>query len=95
MRYDIIIIAGQAKSHCVAWTIDDLLQDFLRKEKNLTKKVYLFEDTTSPVVIPGVIDFTEEADKAFKKFADAGMHVVKSSDPVEEWFDVKLFMSEA
>ena len=80
-RYDIIIIAGQAKSHCVAWTIDDLLQE----EKDLAKKVYLLEDATSPVVIPDVIDFTEQADKAFKKFANAGMHIVKTIHPVEEW----------
>jgi nicotinamidase-related amidase len=89
IKYDIIIIAGQAKSHCVAWTIDDLLQDFLMKEKDLTRKVYLLEDATSPVVIPGVIDFTEQADKAFKKFADAGMHIVKTSDPIENWFGNK------
>lgn len=81
MKYDIIIIAGQAKSHCVAWTIDDLLQE----EKDLAKKVYLLEDATSPVVIPDVIDFTEQADKAFKKFANAGMHIVKTIHPVEEW----------
>ncbi|MDO8550284.1 MAG: cysteine hydrolase family protein [Ignavibacteria bacterium] len=81
MKYDLILIAGQAKSHCVAWTIDDLLQE----DKSFAKKVYLLEDVTSPVVIPGVIDFTEETDKAFKKFADAGMHVVKTSDAVEEW----------
>jgi nicotinamidase-related amidase len=85
-RYDIIIIAGQAKSHCVAWTIDDLLQE----EKDLAKKVYLLEDATSPVVIPNVIDFTEQADKAFKKFANAGMHIVKTSQPIEEWERVRL-----
>jgi nicotinamidase-related amidase len=80
-KYDIIIIAGQAKSHCVAWTVYDLLQE----TKELVNKVYLLEDATSPVVIPDVIDFTEQADKAFKKFADAGMHVVKTSEPIEEW----------
>ena len=45
-------IAGQAKSHCVAWTIDDLLRD-LRDERGLAEKVYLLEDCTSPVVVPG------------------------------------------
>lgn len=55
------------------------------REKNLTKKVYLLEDCTSPVVIPGVIDYTDEADKAFKKFSDAGMHIVKSTEPIASW----------
>ena len=77
-KYDIIIIAGQAKSHCVAWTVDDLLLE----AKELADKVYLLEDATSPVVIPDVIDFTEQADKAFKKFSEAGMHVVKSKAPL-------------
>ncbi len=90
--YDAIIITGQAKSHCVAWSIEDMLQYFLSKDKTLTKKVYLLEDTTSPVVVPGVIDYTGDADKAFKKFSDAGMHIVKTSDPIEEWEDVKEIM---
>ncbi len=80
LDFDVIIIAGQAKSHCVAWTIEDLLIEIQAQDPNLTKKVYLLEDCTSPVVVPGVIDFTEQADAAFKRFADAGMNVVKSTD---------------
>jgi len=83
--YDMIIIAGQAKSHCVAWTIDDLLTEILAQDKSLVEKVYLLEDCTSPVVIPGVIDFTKDADEAFDRFSDAGMHVVKSVDAIESW----------
>ncbi len=85
LQFDMVIIAGEAKSHCVAWTIEDLLNDLLRRQKYLTNKVYLLEDCTSPVVIPGVIDYTDEADAAFKKFADAGMHIVKSTTPIKEW----------
>jgi hypothetical protein len=48
------------------------------------------EDCTSPVVIPGVIDYTDEADAAFERFADAGMHVVRSTDPLESWPGIKL-----
>jgi nicotinamidase-related amidase len=90
MNYDVIIIAGEAKSHCVAWTIEDLLNDFLLIKKQLTQKIYLLEDCTSPVVIPGVIDYTDEADRAFEKFADAGMHIVRSTDPIETWPGIKL-----
>ena len=79
LGFDAIIIAGQAKSHCVAWTIDDLLTEILAREKKLAKKVYLLEDCTSPVVVPGVVDFTEQADAAFQRFAAAGMNVVKST----------------
>jgi len=79
LDFDAVIIAGQAKSHCVAWTIDDLLTEILARDRKLAKKVYLLEDCTSPVVVPGVVDFTEQADAAFQRFAAAGMNVVKST----------------
>ena len=90
MDVDAVIIAGQAKSHCVAWTIDDLLKEAIVSDKKLTEKVYLLEDCTTPVVIPGVIDYTELANEAFQKFADEGMHVVCSSDPIASWPGIKL-----
>lgn len=90
LSYDVIIIGGQAKSHCVAWTIDDLLSEITKLDPTLTKKVYLLEDCTSPVKVPDgnggfVIDYTKQADESFKRFADAGMHVVKSTTPIREW----------
>jgi nicotinamidase-related amidase len=80
LGFDAVLIAGQAKSHCVAWTIDDLLD-----EPTLAKKVFLLEDCSSPVVVPGVVDYTEQANAAFARFAAAGMHVVRSTDPLESW----------
>ncbi|MEM8780392.1 MAG: isochorismatase [Cyanobacteria bacterium P01_G01_bin.49] len=85
LSFEVIIIAGQAKSHCVAWTIDDLLREIQSKDPNLAKKVYLLEDCTSPVVVPNVVDFTTQAEGAFQRFAEAGMHRVKSTDPIETW----------
>ncbi len=77
--YDAVYIAGQAKSHCVAWTIDDLLGDIRQHDAELVEKVFLLEDCTSPVVIPGVVDYSQAADAAFERFAQAGMHVVQST----------------
>jgi nicotinamidase-related amidase len=85
LGFDAVVIAGQAKSHCVAWTIDDLLRSPAVGERELAEKVYLLEDCTSPVVVPEVADYTEEADAAFARFAEAGMHVVRSTDPIESW----------
>ena len=79
-EYDKLIIAGQAKSHCVAWTVSDLLEDIAMVDLELTKKVYLLEDCTSPVVVPDVVDHTDATDAAFERFAKAGMHVVKSTE---------------
>ncbi len=89
-EFDAVIIAGQAKSHCVAWTIADLLEKVMAGDEGLVEKIYLLEDCTSPVVVPGVIDYTEEADKAFARFSDAGMNVVRSTDPIESWRGIKL-----
>jgi nicotinamidase-related amidase len=83
--YDTVIIAGQAKSHCVAWTIEDLLKSIDTPEYKLADKVYILEDCTSPVVIPDIIDYTDQADTAFQRFADAGMHLVRSTDPLAGW----------
>jgi nicotinamidase-related amidase len=85
LGFDAVVIAGQAKSHCVAWTIDDLLRSPVIGERELAERVYLLEDCTSPVVVPGVADYTDEADAAFAHFAQAGMHVVRSTDPIESW----------
>jgi nicotinamidase-related amidase len=89
-QFDAVLIAGQAKSHCVAWTIDDLLRQVLVSDRSLAEKVYLLEDCTSPVVIPGVIDYADQADAAFRRFADAGMRVVRSTDPIGSWAGIRL-----
>jgi nicotinamidase-related amidase len=84
-EYDAVVIAGQAKSHCVAWSISDLLEQIQQTEPNLVGKIYLLEDCTSPVVVPGAIDYTEQADAEFARFAESGMHLVYSTDPISSW----------
>ena len=90
-KFDAVIVAGQAKSHCVAWTIDDLLEE----EQRLAEKVYLLEDCSSPVVVPGVVDYTDEADAAFERFAAAGMNVVRSTDPMADWPGIRERVAES
>ena len=85
LRFDAVVIAGQAKSHCVAWTIADLLDDPTVRDRGLAEKVYLLEDCTSAVVVPGAVDYTDEADAAFARFAAAGAKIVRSTDPIESW----------
>ena len=83
--FDALLIAGQAKSHCVAWTISDLLEDIQANQPELASKVYLLEDCASPVVVPGVVDYTEAADAAYQRFEQAGIHRVRSTDPMPTW----------
>ena len=84
LTFDAVVVAGQAKSHCMAWTIDDLLEGEVAGAR-LAERTYLLEDCTSAVVVPGVVDYTDAADAAFARYAAAGMHVVRSTDPMETW----------
>jgi len=90
---DAVVIAGQAASHCVKSSIDDLLDEILAKDPALAKKVYVLRDCMSSVTVPDgkggfVADFTPEAEAALERIADAGMHVVRSTDPIASWLDL-------
>lgn len=82
--YDALIVAGQAKSHCVAWSVQDLLQYLQRNAPDRIHRVYLLDDACSPVVVPG-LDFTDAAEAAFARFEAAGMHRVATNVPLEDW----------
>jgi len=90
LKADVMVIAGQAASHCVKSSIDDLLDEIKTQDPELAKKVYILEDCMSSVAVPDgqggfYADFTSEAEAALKRFRDAGMHVVKSTTPIENW----------
>jgi nicotinamidase-related amidase len=92
---DAVVIAGQAASHCVKSTIDDLLGEIAAQDPALAKKVYLVTDCMSAVTVPDgtggfAADFTAQAEAALQKFADAGMHLVRSTDPIASWPDLRL-----
>ncbi len=91
---DAVIVAGQAASHCVKSTIEDLLTVI---PEELARKVYLLRDCMSAVAVPDLarpgaflFDFTDQAEAALGKFREAGMHVVESSTPLSEWPDFPL-----
>ncbi|MGH9322463.1 MAG: isochorismatase [Vicinamibacteria bacterium] len=85
LSYDALLVAGQAKSHCVSWTVSDLSREIRRRDPDLGRRVFLLEDCMSPVVAPGIADFTEDAERAFRDFEASGMNRVRSTDPVEAW----------
>jgi nicotinamidase-related amidase len=87
---DALVVAGQASSHCVKSTVEDLLREIRVRDPRLAGKVYLLADCMSPVAIPDgkggfLADFTPQADEAMARFAEAGMHVVRSTDPLASW----------
>lgn len=80
LGFDEILVAGEARSHCVAWTIDDLLREIEARDPALARKVVLLDDCASAVVVPGVVDFTDAAEAAYGRFAAAGMRRARSTE---------------
>ncbi len=80
LSFDEILVGGEARSHCVAWTLDDLLREIQARDPALARKVVLLDDCASPVVVPGVVDFTDAAEAAYARFAEAGMRRARSTD---------------
>jgi nicotinamidase-related amidase len=80
MEYDRVYVFGQAKSHCVLSTLQDLRSRIRATDPSLVDKVYVLEDAMSPV--PG-FDFPKLAERAFEEFRRDGMHIVKTSDPID------------
>ena len=97
LEADAVIIAGQAASHCVKSSIEDLLSEIVAQDANLARKVYILRDCMSAVAVPDaaqpgqfLVDFTPQAEAALGRFADAGMHVVSSTEPLVEWPDLHV-----
>ncbi|MBL9039029.1 MAG: nicotinamidase [Archangium sp.] len=88
MEYDRIYVFGQAKSHCVLSTLNDIQTHIAATDPALAKKVWILEDAMSPVPAPPVsplpdhLNFPKLADAAIAQWRAAGMQVVKTTDPV-------------
>lgn len=83
LNYEMLIIAGEAESHCVRAAIYDVLKKIKQQDPTLAKRVYILSDCTSPV--PG---FEKQGQEAIEDFKKAGMHVVRSDMPLHTWPDV-------
>ncbi len=90
MSFDAVIVAGQAASHCVAWTLHDLLTAIQARDPEMAGKIYVLEDCMSSVVIPDVVDFTEQAEDALDLFEEEGMNRVRSTDPIASWVGMEV-----
>lgn len=85
-EFDMVIFGGEAGDYCLPWSIEDFLAQL--KEKSLIEKLYLLKDTTSPVVVDGY-NGTGNMRAAFERFKEAGMNIVKSTDPMETWPNIE------
>jgi nicotinamidase-related amidase len=88
MTYDRVYVFGQAKSHCVLSTLLDLKERAQATSPALLDRIWILEDAMSPVPAPRIdplppaLDFPAVATRAFRELEKAGMHVVKTTDPV-------------
>ncbi|HVR29312.1 MAG TPA: nicotinamidase [Thermoanaerobaculia bacterium] len=89
---DRLVIAGQAASHCVKNTLEDLLAWIEEHDPALARRVYVLEDCMSAVTVPDptspgryLADFTEPAEQAIDRCRRAGVRVVRSTVPMAEW----------
>ncbi len=81
MDFDLIYVAGQAKSHCVLESLRSIVRYHGDHPTHLNKLRVLL-DCTSSVEHPE-IDFEAIAEEAYQGFAERGMQMVRSTDPIE------------
>jgi nicotinamidase-related amidase len=79
MKHDKVIVAGEAKSHCVLESLRQIIQFFMQSDPTVLKKLYILEDCMSSVKHPA-IDFESIANAEFDKFRTSGVNIIKSTD---------------
>jgi len=77
---DVLWVAGEAGSHCLAYTLRDLIDTIGSQE--FVKKIRLLTDCMSPVIIPGIVDFTPEQEKLIKEVQAQGAETITSTDVI-------------
>jgi nicotinamidase-related amidase len=89
MSFDRVYVFGQAKSHCVLSTLQDLQRHIERTDRSRMGRIFILEDAMSPVPappldpLPPALDFPRVADAALKGFREAGMRVVRTTDALD------------
>jgi nicotinamidase/pyrazinamidase len=81
MGYDLLYIAGQAKSHCVLETLLSIFR-YRGDEPAAIGQLRLLDDCTSSVAHPEV-DFDSIAEEALSGLQARGLKRVTSADPLE------------
>ncbi|NDJ75813.1 MAG: nicotinamidase [Chloroflexi bacterium] len=78
--YDLVYIAGQAKSHCVLETLTSMVNHFSDQPEQMAKWRVLV-DCMSSVAHPEV-DFDAIANQTLAEYAERGLKLVHSTDPL-------------
>lgn len=78
-KADVLLIAGEAESHCVLETLEDIVSEFGDDPVQL-EKIYVLQDCMSPIQHPD-IDFHSLAQEEFVKMTEAGIQFIDSTEP--------------
>jgi nicotinamidase/pyrazinamidase len=78
--FDLIYIAGEAKSHCVLETVNSIMT-FFSGQSEFIKKIRVLSDGMSSVQHPE-IDFDALADEAFSKHQANGLTLIRTEDTI-------------
>lgn len=75
-KYDLIYMAGQARSHCVLETMNSLMRHFANQPEVISKIRFLDDCTSS------IQGFEAPTEAAIAEFVRMGVQLVKSTDPI-------------
>lgn len=77
LKWDKVIFAGEAASHCLLESVKQILKYFEKGHApaEAYQGLYILEDCTSPVA-----GFERQMEGAFKEFAERGVNIVKSTE---------------
>lgn len=94
-KADAIIVAGQAKSHCVRASSEHLIREIRAQDPSFVRKMYVLEDCMSSVAVPNgsggfYVDYTDEADKVFDEFRKDGLQLVRSTESLATWPGINI-----
>lgn len=76
---DVLLVAGEAKSHCVLETLEDIV-DIFQDSPSQLEKIFVLKDCMSSVQHPAV-DFDAIAEERFAKMANVGVNFIESIEP--------------
>ena len=90
LEADRVVVAGQAASHCVRSTLEDLWVLAEERDPSALERIYVLADCMSAVAVRGdagewIVDFTDEAAAVLERCRGAGMQIVHSDMPMEDW----------
>ena len=79
-EYDLVFLAGQAKSHCVLETVNSIMRALAGRPERI-QRLRILEDGMSSVAVPG-IDFDAMADAVFQQHRDNGLTFTRTTEAI-------------